>query len=334
MSPSIAEDSTKPVVSNPAITRDFKDELRRQLFARDQREKPSLDKLVPSSSAASDRLSFVNLAFPTDFPEYLASSERIICLVGAGLSVSSGIATFRDANGKDRFWRDYQVSVLSAVRHFKEDPILSWWYYVSRRQEALRAAPNAGHEALAQLAGEKDTFVVSQNIDGLLERTSIPEEKLISLHGSIFSLRCSNDICEYKEDSNHKEPLVPALAIPSAVDISLPSVPLPEISKKDLPQCPICNNFLRPGILWFGEEIAKTNIVQTNKFLNEAKNVDLMLVIGTSAMVWPAAEFIHKARKKGAKVAVFDMKKPIGSDVLMDGDWFFEGDAAITLPKM
>jgi NAD-dependent deacetylase sirtuin 5 len=340
-SSNLEANSESPANDGSSLSRDFKDELRKQFFARDQREKPSLNKLVPlPSTSLTPRTA--NLASPTSFVTHLQSSNRILCLVGAGLSVSSGIPTFRDANGKERFWRDYQVSVLSAAPHFKEDPVLSWWYYASRRGDALRANPNSGHQALAELSKiKKDMLIVSQNIDGLLERTNLAEDQLVRLHGSVFSLRCSNDACTYKDPSNYDNPLVPALAIPSNVDISSPDSLLPQITKEDLPQCPTCNNLLRPGILWFGEELPKEVLGKVDEFLEgeggateDEKKVDLMIDVGTSAMVWPAADFVHKARKNGAKIAVFDVNEPIGSNVLMDGDWFFKGDAAVMLPDM
>jgi NAD-dependent deacetylase sirtuin 5 len=340
--PDSADSAEHPIARSPAFSSAFKDELRKQFFARDQRDKQSLNELIFSSSSVDNESPLPNLASATEFVAHLGSSKRILCLVGAGLSVSSGISTFRDANGKDRFWRDYQVSVLSTAHQFKEDPVLSWWYHASRRREALEANPNPGHQALADLATRrKDMFVVSQNIDGLLARTALPEEQVVHLHGSIFSLQCSNEICHYKELSNYDDPLVPALTIPSTVDISSPHMPLPHVSELDLPQCPICRKIIRPGVVWFGEEVPKTELLKVDQFLDRGegsteaeKKIDLMIVVGTSAMVWPATDFIHRARKNGAKIAVFDVKRPIGKNVLMDGGWYFEGDAVVTLPEM
>jgi NAD-dependent deacetylase sirtuin 5 len=309
--------SSPPQATGPELTISFKDELRKQFFARDQREKPALDSLLTPSSSVFEEQN-INLASPDDFPAYLATSKRILCLVGAGLSVSSGIATFRDERGKDKFWRDYQVSVLSSSRFFVEDPIVSWWYHADRRQASLKANPNSGHRALVQLAEKKDRMlIVSQNIDGLLERAGLAEERLINLHGSLFSLHCANSACSYTEQANYQDPQIPALTIP-ATEISTLEVPLPSISKEDLPHCPTCKtNLVRPGILWFGENVPKSKLAQVDAFLQGEKDgeqdgkVDLMIVVGTSAMVWPAADFIHKARKSGAKIAVFDMNKPV-----------------------
>ncbi|KAF2433155.1 DHS-like NAD/FAD-binding domain-containing protein [Tothia fuscella] len=336
----------------------FKNELRAQFFARDKREKPALDNLVPTSSNTNIS-STIRLAPPEAFPAYVASSKRIICLTGAGLSASSGIQTFRDKNGKDRFWRDYQVSVLATAAFFKEDPVLSWLYHADRRREALNAEPNAGHEALKQLVERKGEgiLVVNQNIDGLLERSGVREERIVRVHGSLFDMRCVDEGCGFVDRQNFAESIVEGLKNESGGNIGDVDTRLPDIAVADLPHCPKCNSLLRPGIVWFGEDLSASSLQKTNDFLegelgNSAGNaedtqskresasagkdekIDLMIIVGTSAMVWPAADFIHKARKNGAKIAVFDQVRPVGSDVLRDGDWFFQGDAAVTLPEM
>jgi NAD-dependent deacetylase sirtuin 5 len=317
------------------LPKSFKDELRKQFFARDRREKTALDSLIPDSSAAPE-IASINLALPADFPAYLAKSKRILCLVGAGLSASSGISTFRDSKGKDKFWRDYQVSVLSVSGMFVEDPINSWWYYADRRRTILSATPNAGHKALAKLAKKRNAMLtVSQNVDGLLESSGMTEgHDLVNLHGSLLNVQCADPACGYAEHGNYHDPIVPGLTIPDS-DISDPEVSLPVTSKDDLPHCPRCiHSLIRPEILWFGEDVPKEKLAKVDEFLSGEEKIDLMIVVGTSAMVWPAADFVHKARKGGAKVAVFDMNRPVGTGILMDADWFFQGDAAVTLPDM
>lgn len=220
---------------------------------------------------------------------------------------------------------------------FVEDPINSWWYYADRRHAVLNAKPNAGHRALARLASKQaeNMLTVSQNVDGLLESSGMTEgSHLVNLHGSLLNVRCADHACDYAEHGNYHDPIVPSLVIPET-DISDPDVPLPGISKNELPYCPKCiHSLVRPGILWFGEDVPKAKLDQINEFLAAGEKIDLMIVVGTSAMVWPAADFVHKARKGGAKVAVFDTNIPVGTGVLRDGDWFFEGDAAVMLPNI
>jgi NAD-dependent deacetylase sirtuin 5 len=100
-----------------------------------------------------------------DFTKHLQSSERILALFGAGLSAPSGLATFR---GSQDIFRGYDPPMLSTLRRFEEDPILSWWFYSSRRSKSLAAKPNDAHFALARLGSVKEDFLaITQNIDGM-----------------------------------------------------------------------------------------------------------------------------------------------------------------------
>ncbi|QDS76300.1 hypothetical protein FKW77_002126 [Venturia effusa] len=304
-----------------------------QFFARGRRSKPDFDSLLSPSSISSS--ANIRLALPTAFPAYLASAKRILCLTGAGLSVASGIATFRDSKGKDRFWRDYQVGILSTHQFFVDDPATSWLYHASRRNAALKAQPNGGHEALARLAEQRrdDMLVINQNIDGLLERAGM-ETGRVNLHGSFGDVRCADDSCSYFRFGDTADAVGPSPKV-SDEDISDLARPLPAVSRDQLPHCPICkHSLLRPGILWFGEPIPKEKLERIEKFMKADEKIDLMIVVGTSAMVSPAADYVHRARKSGAKIAVFDLNMPVGTGVLQEGDWFFEGDASVSLPRM
>ena len=120
------------------------------------------------------------------------------------------------------------------------------------------------------------------------------------------------------------------------LDISDDRVEIPELDAKDLPHCPKCSNgLLRPGVVWFGEMLPKKTIDEIDKFIAESKKIDLLLVIGTSAQVYPAAGYIDTARAKGARVAVINMDKAdTGRGGLEKGDWFFEGDAGVLVPEL
>ncbi len=120
------------------------------------------------------------------------------------------------------------------------------------------------------------------------------------------------------------------------LDISDDRVEIPELDTKDLPHCPTCGNgLLRPGVVWFGEMLPKKVINEIDDFIEKSKKIDLILVIGTSAQVYPAAGYIEKAREKGARVAVINMDKAdTGRGGLSKGDWFFEGDAGVLVPEL
>lgn len=120
------------------------------------------------------------------------------------------------------------------------------------------------------------------------------------------------------------------------LDISDDRVEIPELDTKDLPHCPKCSSgLLRPGVVWFGEMLPMKVIEEIDDFLEKSKKIDLLLVIGTSAQVYPAAGYIDKARAKGARVAVINMDKAdTGRGGLEKGDWFFEGDAGVLVPEL
>ena len=120
------------------------------------------------------------------------------------------------------------------------------------------------------------------------------------------------------------------------LDISDDRVEIPQLDTKDLPHCPECGSgLLRPGVVWFGELLPEKVINEIDNFIEESQKIDLILVIGTSAKVYPAAGYIDKARAKGARVAVINMDKAdTGSGGLERGDWFFEGDASVLIPEL
>jgi NAD+-dependent protein deacetylase sirtuin 5 len=163
------------------------------------------------------------------------------------------------------------------------------------------------------------------------------------LHGNLLSIKCANG-CGYFEEHNTLDPLCPALAAaaedaPPGQLTSLldPSIPAPAISSGDLPQCPDCRQrgkcaLLRPGVVWFGEALPEGMLEEADDWVRRDK-VDVMLVIGTSAAVYPAASYTSKAKKRGAVVAVIN-PDPNANSGLDGNDFFFQGDAAEFLPKL
>lgn len=294
------------------------------------------------------------------FQEHLRKSTRILALLGAGLSAASGLPTFRGSGG---LWRDQEAVSLATPEAFEADPGLVWQFYSYRRHMALNAKPNPAHYALAELAKTKPEFVtLSQNVDGLSPRAGHPNDQLLLIHGSLFDVKCSGFGCKYVEPNNYTDPLVPALEIPREgpqpepsignatsslmdavryksshreADISNSAVPLPSLSAEELPQCPQCKSaLLRPGVVWFGEALPGDALKSLDAFISDRRQIDLCIVIGTSAKVYPAAGYVDIARYNGARVAVVNTDINDKPGKMAKGDWFFEGDASVLVPKL
>ncbi|GLA43644.1 hypothetical protein AnigIFM63309_001575 [Aspergillus niger] len=239
----------------------------------------------------------------SSFTTYLKGCRRVIALLGAGISASSGLPTFRGAGG---LWRSYDATDLATPEAFDANPDLVWQFYSYRRHMVLKAQPNRAHYALAELARKnKDFITLSQNVD---DRTG--EEASRSIASAL--------------GNNEDE-----------ADVSDERVPLSAVPYEELPHCPECKDgLLRPGVVWFGESLPSHTIDYVDEWLNKGK-VDLILVVGTSSRVYPAAGYVDKARSKGARVAVVNMdRNDVGSSGLKPGDWFFEGDAGTIVPEI
>lgn len=149
----------------------------------------------------------------SSFVTHLQSSRRIVAILGAGLSASSGLPTFRGAGG---LWRTNDATLLATPNAFRSDPGLVWQFYSYRRHMALNANPNPAHYALAALANKVPGFItLSQNVDGLSPRAGHPAEQLKLLHGNLFDVKCWDEYgCGYIRHDDFTDPIVPALAIP------------------------------------------------------------------------------------------------------------------------
>lgn len=198
----------------------------------------------------------------------IAAAKRIAVLTGAGVSKESGIPTFRDNDG---LWQNYRAEQLASQEGFDQDPVLVWQWYEMRRAVIAQAEPNPAHHALVRLQDRTPRFtLITQNVDGLHERAGSRDVQ--RLHGSIWITRCVQCGAE-SEDLR---------------------VPFPELP----PRC-ACGGILRPGVVWFGEALPRRvwdNAEQA------ARNADLLLVVGTSAVVYPAASLVPLAAREGAKV--------------------------------
>jgi NAD-dependent deacetylase len=199
---------------------------------------------------------------------WLAEAERVAVLTGAGVSRESGLPTFRGADGLRRQYRPEQLATPEA---FRRDPKLVWEWYDWRRSVHAGVEPNPAHKALAQLeASVRDFTLITQNVDALHECAG--SQRLLKLHGDFWSVRCAT--CG-QESENH-------------------DVPLREIP----PRCG-CGGLLRPGVVWFGESLPK-DVLQ--RAFAAARRAQVFLVVGTSALVQPAASLPLAARDAGARV--------------------------------
>lgn len=298
-----------------------------------------------------------------EFQEHLLKSKKIVALVGAGLSVSSGLPTFRGSQG---LWKNYNLIDLATPDAFYVDPGLVWQFYSWRRYTALQSVPNKGHSALTKLSKiskncqddeltkiDLEYATITQNVDSLLTRSGHCSLNLYEMHGSLFDLKCTSFVCNYVDRNNFKHPLTKALAgteyefdtkgrkrksdeVESEnVDLSPQFSPVKEILEEDLPQCPVCKDgsILRPGVVWFGESLPLSIINKIDTYIERGAPVDLILVIGTSGTVYPANSYVDRIKLKGGKVAVFNTD--IELEVLegnVENTWGFKGDAAELLP--
>jgi NAD-dependent deacetylase len=227
--------------------------------------------------------------------EIIRDAKRVAVLTGAGISAESGIPTFRGEGG---LWRQYRAEDIATPQAFRRDPKLVWEWYESRRESIARAKPNAGHAALAELARRKKVTLVTQNIDGLHSKAGSPD--VIEFHGNIWRLKCVG--CGA-----------------SRVD---ERVPLPELP----PRCG-CGAMLRPDIVLFGEAIPPD---ASYAAFGAARSCDAFLVVGTSAVVYPAAAIPEAAMEQGVPV----IEVNIEPTDLSDRTLFVQGQASKVLPEL
>ncbi|HSR42384.1 MAG TPA: NAD-dependent deacylase [Longimicrobiales bacterium] len=236
---------------------------------------------------------------------------RIVVLTGAGVSAESGVPTFR---GEDGLWKRHRPEELANPLAFRRDPRLVWEWYAWRRETVRGCEPNPGHRALARLALEREgVAIVTQNVDDLHGRAAreeaeerAPDPALpLELHGSLFRVRCTGCF----ERREHVE----------AIDAT---------AAETLPRCPSCGALLRPDVVWFGESL-DPRVIETAR--HRAETADLCLVVGTSAVVQPAASLPRAtAAAGGAVVEVNPEETPLTS--LADAT--LRGPAGRVLPRL
>ena len=229
--------------------------------------------------------------------EWLKQASSVAVLTGAGVSAESGVPTFRGKNG---LWKQYRAEDLATPQAFARDPKLIWEWYDWRRELLAQARPNPGHHALAaiEIAAPKFTLI-TQNVDDLHEQAG--SSNVLHLHGSIWMVRCL--VCG-RETLDKRSPM--------------PELP---------PRCE-CGGVLRPGVVWFGEALP---IRVWNDAEAAARDADLFLVVGTSAVVYPAAGLAQIAKRAGARVVEINIAETVLSDAI---DEFLQGPSGELLPRL
>jgi NAD-dependent deacetylase len=231
---------------------------------------------------------------------FLRTATRVAVLTGAGVSAESGVPTFRASDG---LWEGHAIEDVATPAGFRRDPLLVWKFYNGRRANVGKVKPNPGHLALAAMERRwGDGFtLITQNVDGL--HFAAGNRNVLELHGSLYRTRCAG--CGEIKDRG-LEPL------------------------GDLPTCPACTGPLRPDIVWFTEPLPGDVLRKAER---AAETCDVLLVVGTSAVVYPAAGVIPiaKNRRKPAAVVECNLTQTEASGL---ADVGLYGPSGETLPKL
>jgi NAD-dependent deacetylase len=228
-------------------------------------------------------------------------AKRAVALTGAGISAESGLGTFR---GKDGLWNKYDPAEVASIEAFSQNPRKFWEFAREIGWILLTAKPNAAHIALAELEAMKRLdCVITQNVDGLHQRAG--SKRVIEIHGNAGRISCTRCSAEY--------------ATEKIVD---------RIAEQDMPICDRCGGPLKPDVVLFGEPLPKKAFDQT---LKKVRSADLLLAVGTSLEVYPAASLPEIAKKSGATIISIDSERTSGDDLC---DYKVNGPAGEILPRI
>ncbi|MCG8673419.1 MAG: NAD-dependent deacylase [Pseudomonadales bacterium] len=230
--------------------------------------------------------------------QFLEQASRVACFSGAGLSADSGVATFRDSE-THALWSQFDPMELASPEGFADNPrrVIDWYNW--RREQLSNVEPNPGHTALAK---QRDLVQITQNVDDLLERAGLDTKRILHLHGTITHDHCNH--CGYSE----------------AVELS--QSPSYRFCKK-------CHQGeMRPSVVWFGESLPDEAWRQADQL---CRNIDVLMVVGTNASVYPAAGLIEIAKRHGASVVIVNTQ---ASDASHLADIELIGKSGVILPSL
>ncbi|MGC2161031.1 MAG: NAD-dependent deacylase [Silvibacterium sp.] len=228
----------------------------------------------------------------------LSADDRLFVLTGAGISAESGLATFRGSGG---LWNGHRVEKVATPEAWQANPELVWRFYSMRRRDAMAAEPNAGHLALAAIEkklGER-VYLCTQNVDDLHERAG--SRHIHHMHGMLFQSRCVRCEVPFPDRASYE-------------------------SAGELPRCFDCGERVRPHIVWFGEVP-----LDMDGIYRELERATVVLVVGTSGSVYPAAGFVSLANRRGIRTIYVGPEEPMNAGAF---DEIVLGTAAEVLPQM
>ena len=220
----------------------------------------------------------------------MADMRNIVILTGAGISAESGIDTFRDAGG---LWEQHKVEDVATPEAFERDPDLVLRFYDMRREAIQAKQPNAAHEALAKLdaAWDGELLIVTQNVDNLHQNSGVPDEKVIEVHGNASYAKCLN--CGKRYEYEDLKPRYEA--------------------DEDL-TCLFCEGLLKSATISFGQAMPEDEVMLAEA---AAHACDLCIAIGSSLVVYPAANIPIIAKQTGAKYVILN-REPTEQDPIAD----------------
>ncbi len=238
----------------------------------------------------------------TEAAEIIKNSKNLIALTGAGISVESGIPDFRSPGG---LWEKFDPEVYASIDTFNKMPGKAWEMIFEMMDVIIDAKPNPAHQALAWMEGEGYLrSVITQNVDNLHQAAG--SRNVIEYHGNSSMFTCVHCHREYEADQFRKS-----------------------LKERKIPGCSECERILKPSVVFFGEMIPQRALMEA-QFL--ADSADALLVIGTSAIIYPAAGIPVVAKNNGAKIVEFNLEETNYTESITD--LFIKGPAGQTLPAV
>ncbi|NOX59508.1 MAG: NAD-dependent deacylase [Planctomycetes bacterium] len=226
----------------------------------------------------------------------LKSAERVVSLTGAGISAESGVPTFRDPDG---LWEGVRPEEVATPEAFGRDSDFVWRFYLQRRSKLQAVCPNSGHNVIARWESRFPHFdLITQNVDGLHQLAG--SKRIICLHGDIWIDRCTQ--CAFEQ---------------RATDVS-----------ESIPRCSKCDGLARPGVVWFGEQLPHGAF---ERAVEQSSQAQVVLVVGTSSQVYPAASLAGVAQSAGAFVVEVN---PEATSLSSLADVILQGPAGEILPRL